>query len=439
MRYCAQSLETQLTPNVSSTWLSGITKALISYFGYASTARYISHFAFGIDEWEDLIYNELANKRPVAYGGLAEVGGHGFVCDGYDVDDLFHFNWGWEGKDDGYFSLNVVNPYLDATTGFSRHTGFTYYQDAIIGIQPPSEETEQPLPLGSFELEDISQEKDYTIRFQFKYHGWEPYPPLTIDHALGTIEADGTLNPRFIGDPNDSIVYSNSNQMFVDIDPAAINPGESLVLYPMIKRRHQPDADWMMMDSKAYLVQAGRTEDGEFHMECVKPLEKYQELLIVDAQLNPESGRVGKTTNIILTIRNGGEEEFIDKLYLRTFYYGDIKAEDITDDTPYTYGEQIWAGALLRVGEDTDISFCFTPLKNGTVIFELHTVDVDSEKNGYMDECAMEINDPTGIASMSDVRSQMEDVWYDLQGRKLEGKPTQKGIYICNGAKFVAQ
>jgi hypothetical protein len=34
---------------------------------------------------------------------------------------------------------------------------------------------------------------------------------------------------------------------------------------------------------------------------------------------------------------------------------------------------------------------------------------------------------------MSDVRGQMSDVWYDLFGRKLNGKPTQPGMYIHDG------
>ena len=37
---------------------------------------------------------------------------------------------------------------------------------------------------------------------------------------------------------------------------------------------------------------------------------------------------------------------------------------------------------------------------------------------------------PTGIKTMS-------DVWYDLNGRKLTGRPTKKGIYIHNGKKVV--
>ena len=46
--------------------------------------------------------------------------------------------------------------------------------------------------------------------------------------------------------------------------------------------------------------------------------------------------------------------------------------------------------------------------------------------------------DTTGVV---DVRCKMEDGrndgWYDLSGRKLDGKPTLKGIYINHGHKVV--
>ena len=40
--------------------------------------------------------------------------------------------------------------------------------------------------------------------------------------------------------------------------------------------------------------------------------------------------------------------------------------------------------------------------------------------------------------SIDEVRCQMADgEWYDLQGRRLDSKPTQKGLYINNGKKIV--
>ena len=46
----------------------------------------------------------------------------------------------------------------------------------------------------------------------------------------------------------------------------------------------------------------------------------------------------------------------------------------------------------------------------------------------------------TGIVSMEDGGWKMEDVndaWYSIDGRKLNGEPTQKGVYINNGRKVV--
>ena len=46
--------------------------------------------------------------------------------------------------------------------------------------------------------------------------------------------------------------------------------------------------------------------------------------------------------------------------------------------------------------------------------------------------------DATGIDSMVNGQWSM-DTWYDLNGRKLDKKPTQKGIYINNGRKVVVK
>ena len=49
------------------------------------------------------------------------------------------------------------------------------------------------------------------------------------------------------------------------------------------------------------------------------------------------------------------------------------------------------------------------------------------------------IQQGTGIVLMSDGRSKMEDVWYTLDGRRLMGQPTQRGIYINKGKKFIVR
>ena len=46
--------------------------------------------------------------------------------------------------------------------------------------------------------------------------------------------------------------------------------------------------------------------------------------------------------------------------------------------------------------------------------------------------------DATGIDSMVNGQWSM-DTWYDLNGRKLNGMPTKKGIYMNNGRKVVVK
>ena len=41
------------------------------------------------------------------------------------------------------------------------------------------------------------------------------------------------------------------------------------------------------------------------------------------------------------------------------------------------------------------------------------------------------------VAALKAARTAMSDVWYTINGVKLDGKPTAKGLYIVNGKKTV--
>jgi hypothetical protein len=47
------------------------------------------------------------------------------------------------------------------------------------------------------------------------------------------------------------------------------------------------------------------------------------------------------------------------------------------------------------------------------------------------------IQQMTGIVEMNDVRRNISDGWYDLQGRRYISKPTRRGIYIYQGEKII--
>ncbi len=99
--------------------------AFYLFFNYDN---YLEHRSRFDDEgWDELLYEELKDGRPVYYSGFSSDGGHAFVIDGYGYEDLdapyFHINWGWGGQQNNYYLLMDVG-------------GFNNNQVAIMGIQP---------------------------------------------------------------------------------------------------------------------------------------------------------------------------------------------------------------------------------------------------------------------------------------------------------------
>jgi hypothetical protein len=122
-----------------------VADALVKYFNYPSTIQGLYRVNYSDAQWKTLLKGELDAKRPIQYAGTGSGGGHSFVCDGYDNNDYFHFNWGWGGSSDGYFNMNALNPGSLGTGGGTG--GFNTNQRAIIGIKAPSNNSTTNLAL----------------------------------------------------------------------------------------------------------------------------------------------------------------------------------------------------------------------------------------------------------------------------------------------------
>ena len=107
-------------------------------FGYGSSIDFVNRTCFDVEEWDNIIYNELYHGRPVIYSASNTKSGHAFVCDGYDGKGLFHINWGWDGLRNGYYRLQALFPRYNETDLYKRsNTGcYSNNQAAIIGISP---------------------------------------------------------------------------------------------------------------------------------------------------------------------------------------------------------------------------------------------------------------------------------------------------------------
>jgi hypothetical protein len=108
--------------------------ALKTYFGYKASLAGKMRDDYSLSTWQSMLKTDLDASRPVLYAGIGDGGGHCFVCDGYDDQDYFHFNWGWSGSYNGYFQIDALNPEGVGTGG--GNGGFNNYQQAVFGVEP---------------------------------------------------------------------------------------------------------------------------------------------------------------------------------------------------------------------------------------------------------------------------------------------------------------
>jgi hypothetical protein len=99
-------------PGVSGANPYSVPEALIHHFGYNPLAQLISRSDYNSTAWENIIVGQLDSLNPIFYVGESTETGHAFVCDGYQVTGstkMFHFNFGWSGSGNGYYTLSNPN------------------------------------------------------------------------------------------------------------------------------------------------------------------------------------------------------------------------------------------------------------------------------------------------------------------------------------------
>lgn len=141
--------------------------ALKNNFGYKNAQLISRKSDMSADEWIQIIYDELEEKRPVLYCGYSSEGGHAFVADGYR-DGYLHINWGWYGSCDGYFKTDAMNP-------TSVETGYNFSQTVITGLEQVSSTTDPEKPQSNYTK--IIGKEDITFSM-----------PVTTSSSLQTIK-----------------------------------------------------------------------------------------------------------------------------------------------------------------------------------------------------------------------------------------------------------
>lgn len=364
MHYVGRSIQMGYGPASGASSGNCVT-ALKNYYGYNVNMYLASSSDYTYQQWEDLIYNELAAGRPVLMAGDTSdrTGGHEWVCDGYDGNGLFHMNWGWGGMCDGYFILTVMFPDQQGIGGSTSSDGYSMGQNIVVGLYPAyTPQTPDPERVRCSVFDIRPEQTHYTRRsvtgsFSININvafGTNLSAGYTFETAMTLYDANGNiLNPRVSG-------------ASFTLNPGTYYPtwgcsgllGSGLkdgVYYLKWRSRKKGDKDWNMCDSGEKNYVKAEIRNGTDLYLTVMP--EYD--LTVNSLTFEGSGTVGSQQKVKAVMTNNTDEEYYHDTYLLI-------------DGKWVSGNCIQVPAHAT----RDIYFKYTPDTEGS-----HTAQLSTSKN----------------------------------------------------------
>jgi len=325
MQYCGASVKMSYSPYGSGAHISDAISAFGKYFGYEGTITELERDGCQPGAWEELIYHEISNGRPVILSGGAKNGFHAFVCDGYDGDHLFHINWGWGGSGDGYFRLQALNPTTGGSGQNSQYTGFTSQQTALVGISPTATPDDIDFSLGlddrCVECMSLTASGPETAT----YNKLEGLSSLTITHEYKKHSITSETYDIGIG------IYKNGTPVSLQV----IVKNKTLGCYHWTTTKNLKGLGTKLSDGTYQLVAISRKSGTSVLYKDVYAEYNYVDFTIADGQVTYHN--VSKTyipdvevtdvqqrfdlessspKQVRISLRNNGQEEYIGPIYL---------------------------------------------------------------------------------------------------------------------------
>jgi len=335
------------------------------YFGMdKDLVRYCDRNNYQIAQWDAILYEEMANKRPVYYDGQSTGGGHAFVIHGYE-NGMYYVNWGWGGYCDGYFDITILNPNSNSGAGASTsEDGYGMGNSMIIGIQPDNgieDDVAQRPVFTSYEfcndsISDLSK-SGTTISFTAK---------------IRVANINSTANTRYVG-----LGYKNDENIIIPLklNPQIDNKVQIVGMQNNSFSINGYNGTFSMdvetgktynlfiiesEDAKTWIASYGANKTANIKINdnsAILVNTAYN--LTATATRNTESGGyAGMSNTIDITVANSGDKEYYDKVYVRVST-SETKPEEDT----------FVQGITSPIGGSTTFSFAYTPKNAGTYYF----------------------------------------------------------------------
>ena len=267
--HCGVAVNMMYSPSGSGAYSWDVPGALKQYFGFASITTFKQKDDYSMTGWVDVLKGQIDAGQPMYYSGFSNSGGHAFVCDGFDDANLFHFNFGWSGSSNGFYTLYDVG-------------GFSGGQGAVINFVPagnyPYNYTGQQLITGSAgSIEDGSGPvENYTADNEISWlispqSSEDSVSSITLEFKRFDLSEDDALTVYDGATASSSIlgVYTGSN-----LPPTLNTSGNELLL--VFKSNSGPTANGFLAEYTSHhptwcksltmlTEQMGEVTDGSLH------------------------------------------------------------------------------------------------------------------------------------------------------------------------------
>ena len=408
MYHIANLLGTNFTK--SSAQESALLPTLKNTLGYNPYMRTLRRDAYSAEDWEELIYNELAAGRPVNFVGSHEdLGGHSYLTDGYQASDgFFHMIWGWGNTCVGYFDINILNPFIEYISQWGGMgyncppAGFTQDLKAVVGIQPAATE-----PVASvLTVDNYSKEGSSRYRAMFYNYNADSYTGKISWAILGEGESFTLLE-----NVQPTTVTRVTSYTYSTLDVSQLNLAEGeYKIVPVCQTNNE--TEWNLCQGyKQKYVEVKVGADGEQTVVAHPVVD-----LNVDGLVYQRV--TGEYIEMVLDISNHGDDTF-GSLHITGVRDDDVKVDGSHMDIAVSAGKKQMLSVFIATGGN----------------YSGHTYEVSVE---YMKKVIWKGTiDPAAYSSNYSTYDRVEFADYEYKdGNAYLYSTTLKGDVVIKASKY---
>ena len=189
------SVDMMYGPSASGAYSENVGPAMQEHFRYSPELEH-RYKPNGNTAWKNSIRENLDAGMPLYYASNGDAGGHAYVLDGYDNNDMFHLNWGWAGFDNGWYAIDDF---------YLTYYSFPWQHNAIFNLHPADEYYDAPRAVENLSVQAVFDHAEVEMHFNPVYETRDGAALSAIDTIV--IMRDGEVVETLVNVTDSEVVF----------------------------------------------------------------------------------------------------------------------------------------------------------------------------------------------------------------------------------------